>query len=208
MRVSSADLAGAEVRDEAYGWWKVRDRGELSDGIDQGLDRVAETLWEHGPVDGVIGFSQGAALAAMVASLLEPGRPQAFEKSKEAMPYPQSFAELRHPPLKFAVGFSGLLMEHPRYAGFYEPNIQTPVLHVMGSMDTIVEESESMALAERCVGGGAGLIIRHSGNHAVPTSERDIAAVIQFIRNSCSEQDKSVNQSKDEEDVLEMDLPF
>ncbi|KAI4834334.1 FSH1-domain-containing protein [Aureobasidium sp. EXF-8845] len=207
FKVSSADLNGADVREDANGWWKLRERGEPQDGVDEGLNCVAKVLQEHGPVDGVMGFSQGAALAAMVTSLLDPGRADAFAQVKDGMSYPHSFTELEHPPLKFGVCFSGLLNKHQKYAALYEPKIQTPVLHVLGSMDTIVEESESLALAERCVDGGAGMIIRHAGTHTVPSGERDIAAVIQFIRNVYAS--GNVPAKKDEEeDVLDMDMPF
>ena len=207
--VSSADLNGAEVREDANGWWKLRERGELQEGVLEGLNVVATVLKDQGPFDGVMGFSQGAALTAMVVSLLEVERADAFAKVAEGggMEFPSSFAELEHPAFKFGVCFSGLLNKHERYAAFYEPKIATPVLHVLGSMDTIVEESESLALAERCVDGGNGLIIRHAGTHTVPTSERDIAAVIQFIRNVYPSE-KAQSKKEEEEDVLDMDMPF
>lgn len=207
FKVSSADLNGAEVREDANGWWKLRERGEPQDGVIEGLNVVAAVLKEHGPFDGVMGFSQGAALAAMVVSLLETDRADAFAKVSDSMAFPSSFAELEHPPLKFGVCFSGLLNKHQRYAAFYEPRITSPVLHVLGSMDTIVEESESLALAERCADGGAGMIIRHAGTHTVPTSERDIAAVIQFIRNIYPGGTVPAKK-EEEEDVLDMDMPF
>ncbi|KAH0336904.1 FSH1-domain-containing protein, partial [Aureobasidium melanogenum] len=206
FKVSSADLNGAEVREDANGWWKLRERGQLQEGVDVGIDQVAKVLKEFGPMDGVMGFSQGAALAAMVVSLLEPGREEAFGKVQGGMKYPQEIKELQHPPLRFGVCFSGLLNKHEAYTAFYEPKIHTPILHVLGSMDTIVEESESLALAERCADGGKGMVIRHAGTHTVPTSDRDIAAVIQFIRNAFPIEDATAK--KDEEDVLDMDMPF
>lgn len=170
---------------------------------------MAKVLQEQGPFDGVMGFSQGAALAAMVTSLLEAGRADAFAGVRDGMAFPPSFAELQHPSLKFGICFSGLLNKHEKYTAFYEPKIQTPVLHVLGSMDTIVEESESLALADRCVDAGAGNIIRHAGTHTVPTSERDIAAVIQFIRSVYPSGKPPVKkEEEEEEDVLDMDMPF
>ncbi|CAD0113551.1 unnamed protein product [Aureobasidium uvarum] len=206
FRVSSADMNGAEVREDANGWWKLRERGEPQDGVIEGLETVAKVLRENGPMDGVMGFSQGAALTAMVASLLEVGRADAFAKVAGGMEFPESFAQLQHPSLKFGVCFSGLLNKHDAYTAFYEPKIQTPILHVLGSMDTIVEESESLALAERCVDGD-GMIIRHAGTHTVPSSERDIAAVIQFIRNVYPG-GNAPSKKDEEEDVLDMDMPF
>ncbi|KAI5250385.1 FSH1-domain-containing protein [Aureobasidium subglaciale] len=206
--VTSADLNGAEVREDANGWWKLRSRGELQEGFSVGLSSIAKILQDQGPFDGIMGFSQGAALAAMITSLLEPSRDQAFAKVKDGMAFPSCFAELNHPPLTFCVCFSGLLNTHAAYTAFYEPRIQTPVLHVLGSMDTIVEESESLALAERCEeGGGKGGVVRHAGTHTVPSSERDIAAVIQFIRKVYNGEGDERDE-EEEEDVLDMDMPF
>ena len=41
----------------------------------------------------------------------------------------------------------------------------------------------------------------------MPTSERDIAAVIQFIRNVFPSENTPAKKEK-EEDVLDMDMPF
>ncbi|KAI5203580.1 FSH1-domain-containing protein [Aureobasidium subglaciale] len=207
FKVSSADMNGAEVREDANGWWKLRERGEAQEGFSEGLSCVAKVLQENGPFDGIMGFSQGAALAAMITSLLEPEREQAFTDVKDGMAFPSSFTELAHPSLNFCICFSGLLNKHPAYTAFYEPRIRTPVLHVLGSMDTIVEESESLALAERCEDGGKGGVIRHAGTHTVPSSERDIAAVIQFIRNVYTGEVGGKDEEQ-EEDVLDMDMPF
>ncbi|KAI5204056.1 hypothetical protein AUEXF2481DRAFT_8148 [Aureobasidium subglaciale EXF-2481] len=207
--VTSADLNGAEVREDANGWWKLCPRGEPQQGFSIGLSSIAKILQQQGPFDGIMGFSQGAAFAAMITSLLEPSRAQAFANVKGGIAFPSSFAELTHPPLTFCVCFSGLLNKCPAYTAFYEPRIQTPVLHVLGSMDTIVEESESLALAERCEGGGKGGVVRHTGTHTVPSSERDIAAVIQFIRNVyAGEGNAKADEEEEEEDVLDMDMPF
>lgn len=195
------------MRDDANGWWKLRDRGEEQEGVETGLNSVATVLKEHGPMDGVMGFSQGAALAAMVVALLEPCRESAFAELPGGVEFPESFKGLQHPQLQFGVCFSGLRNKHEKYTAFYEPKIQTPVLHVLGSMDTIVEESESLALAERCEDGGKGMVIRHAGTHTVPTSDRDIAAVIQFIRNAFPVADAAAKKDE-EEDVLDMDMPF
>ena len=189
-------MGGVDVRDKAHGWWKLHEGKDGAwEGLDEGLSRIAETLRDHGPVDGVMGFSQGAAVSAITASMLEPGRAEAFSSIKDGIAFPQQFTESQHPPLQFAVCFSGLLAEHPSNAGFYEPKIKTPVLHVIGSMDTIVEESASMAVAERCE--GEDLVVRHPGAHVVPTNERELAAVIQFIRKICGGEDQTKKQGAD-----------
>lgn len=86
-----------EEEPDAFGWWVRRGEGEPYTywGMDKGFERIAQALREEGPFDGVLGFSQGASAAAMVASLLEPGRRGAFERAqgKGGMRYPESFEE-------------------------------------------------------------------------------------------------------------------
>jgi dihydrofolate reductase len=58
---------------DAYTWWHLTGKTPpfLFKGLDVFLDSIAQTILKQDSSDGVIRFSQGAALAAMVASLLE-----------------------------------------------------------------------------------------------------------------------------------------
>jgi dihydrofolate reductase len=113
--------------------------------MDDGLAAVAKVIAEEGPFDGVIGFSQGATMAAMVASLLEPGRKEAFQHFEKdtsegapGIPFPTAFEQLQHSPLKFALLYSGFRAPGARYRAFYEnPPIQTPALHILGTLDSV-----------------------------------------------------------------------
>ncbi|OJJ43451.1 hypothetical protein ASPZODRAFT_136316 [Penicilliopsis zonata CBS 506.65] len=214
---------------EAYGWFRRSNAGNppLYLGLEDGLASVAEVLRKEGPFDGVIGFSQGAAMAAMVASLLETGRKQAFDyfssdatiaskgfdvpdnKPVAGFTFPPSFDSSFHPPFKFAICYSGFRSPGPRYRAFYErPALQTPILHVLGSLDAVVEESRSRALIEACAGDPEkeGRIVNHPGGHFLPSQRPYLDAAVRFIR---EELDKT-NQPGDqvEEDVNDMDVPF
>lgn len=176
-------------------------------------------LKEEGPFDGIIGFSQGAALAAMVGSLLDGGssRREAFahfsntkegESGVSGFPFPESFAELDHPPLKFAICYSGFRSPGPRYRAFYEnPPIQTPVLHVLGSLDAVVDEGRSRALVEACEGDQEklGRVVWHPGGHFLPSQRAYLDAAVVFIK-GCLE--GASNGVKEEEKVEDMDVPF
>lgn len=158
-------------------------------GLDASLAYIASLLAESGPFDGIIGFSQGAALAAMVASLLEENRSDAFVPSElGGIAYPDCFASLTHPPLNFVVSFSGFVASHSDYRAFYTPAIRTPMLHVLGSMDTIVEEEWSMKLVESCHKDGASqpAVLRHSGGHIVPAGKGELNMVVHFIKMNTS----------------------
>lgn len=217
--VKKEDTAEDEEEPEAYGWWTRKDKvesdkvpiegeGFVYEGIDTGMDKVAQVLKEEGPFDGVIGFSQGGAAAGMVASLLEPGRKEAFETAaaKGGMPFPKSFEGDVHPPLKFAVSYSGFApAKNALYGAFYDPKIKTPMLHFLGSVDTVVEESRSLRLAHACE-QHEGRIVYHPGGHFLPSSQKQyVSALVGFIRQILVEAE---GLGKKEESVEDMDVPF
>ena len=200
---------------EAYGWWRRSNTADPPEyaGIETAFDMIADIIAKEGPFDGVMGFSQGAALAAMIASLLErPSRREAFKRAKDtsplAIPYPASFERLQQPPLKFLVSYCGFRAPGERYNGFYdEPTIQTPSCHVNGSLDTLVEESRWRTLMEACGGEGMTRLVIHPGGHFVPSGKQYLETVADFIRSSTSPQNGEVD-AKDEERVEDMDMPF
>ncbi|KAL2860249.1 serine hydrolase FSH [Aspergillus pseudodeflectus] len=213
----AADSEETEI--ESYGWYRRSNTAEppLYVGLEDGLDTIAKVLSEEGPFDGVIGFSQGAAMAAMVVSLLEEKRQDAFahfasssSSGVEGFAYPASFAKLSHPALKFAVCYSGFRSPGDRYRAFYEsPPIQTPVLHVLGSLDAVVEESRSRSLIEACVGDpeAEGKVVWHPGGHFLPSQRPYLDAAVRFIR-ECLDGAVQKDNANHEEDVNDMDLPF
>lgn len=220
MKLRPSDIPGYDAskvneedgEPEAYGWWRRSNTADPPEyvGIEDGLSVVADTLNKEGPFDGVMGFSQGAALAAMVTSMLEgDSRKAVFKavqaKSQLAFPYPQSFANLSHPPLKFCVLYAGFVAPGDRYTAFYEPTISTPTCHFIGSLDTVVEEARTDRLVE--VTGGETNVTRivHPGGHFVPNNRQYLDAVVAFIKAKTTEAGK---QDPKEESVEDMDMPF
>lgn len=220
MKLRASDVPGFDVSKvenesnevEAYGWWR---RSNTSDppeyvGLEEGLAVVADTMKAEGPFDGVMGFSQGAAMAAMVSSLLEgESRKEAFKaaqaKSKLAMAYPSSFANLDHPPLKFCVSYSGFIAPGNRYAAFYEPSIRTPLCHFIGSLDTVVEEARTNLLVDAAGGAEKTTVVVHPGGHFVPNNRQYLDTVVAFVKARTTETD---GPGKKEESVGDMDVPF
>ncbi|KAE8416177.1 serine hydrolase FSH [Aspergillus pseudocaelatus] len=233
LRLNPADIPGYEPSQEtptepleAYGWFRRSNTASPPEylGLEDGLAAVAKVMSEEGPFDGVIGFSQGAAMAAMVVSLLEPGRKEAFARFLDAnvasegkgeadavvsgVPFPKAFEELSHPPFKFALCYSGFRSPGARYRGFYEsPALQTPILHILGSLDAVVEESRSRALVEACAGDPEkeGKVVWHPGGHFLPSQRPYLDAAVRFIREQLEGGNK---KDAEEEDVNDMDLPF
>ncbi|CCU82453.1 unnamed protein product [Blumeria hordei] len=184
----SAKRLDADEENELWGWWTRDMDSDLFAGLEQGLASIARVIRENGGIDAIMGFSQGAAAAAFVASLLEPGREQAFadvrKKNPSAMHFPEDWRDLSTlcpNGLKFAVIFSGFLPMHPSYRAFFKPRIQAPTLHIIGTLDSVIDEFRSIALAERCVSKGKKLVY-HQGGHIVPNSRLIKGVLTSFIR--------------------------
>ncbi|KAI1919168.1 Family of serine hydrolases 3 [Ophidiomyces ophidiicola] len=239
---------------ELYAWWRRVTGIDPPEYLqfDCGLEVVANVLRDEGPFDGVIGFSQGAAFAAMLAGLLEDGRQEAFEYFSKlennsspltrasgsfAQPiptqlpqpvigtvsgvsFPTPFLGLTQPPLKFAICYSGFRAPGARYRAFYErPAIRTPILHVLGSLDAIVDESRSRFLIDSCAGDPEkeGKVIWHPGGHFLPCQRPYLDGAAKFIK-ECLElgggPDKSEirrgggGKSETDSPVEDMAMPF
>jgi hypothetical protein len=54
--------------------------------------------------------------------------------------------KVTHQPLDFAICFSGFKLQHQNYERFYRPKIQTPILHFIASLDTMITEQLTQEL--------------------------------------------------------------
>lgn len=270
-----------EEAPEAYGWWKRKDVSIMRDGqagrqqqhgqdqrqggvrkeeteviyagLSASLSFIADVIKTSGPFDGIIGFSQGAAFAAMIASLLEgSARKRAFETTAGGMSYPDCFltttttttttttaddddidvvegegegeggeerereSTMIQPPLKFAVCYSGFKAPGKTYGAFYSPRIRrTPILHVLGQLDVVVEEARARELVGACE-GGEGRVVVHPGGHFVPSQKAWLDAVVGFVRECVMEEEEGgeggkrgrKGEERKEERVEDMDVPF
>ncbi|KAI4175130.1 MAG: hypothetical protein LQ343_001891 [Gyalolechia ehrenbergii] len=236
IRLDPADIPGynapsgnndEEEPEPAFGWWRRKDLPHpmqqsqteiIYTGLQDGLTRIGETIKTEGPFDGVIGFSQGACAAGMVASLLEPGRRGVFAKAacegkalKEK--FPVAFHELLalQPPLKFAIIYSGFPAPNElRYGNFYDPKLKTPTLHFLGSVDGVVDEGRSRALVERCENAR---VVVHPGGHFLPSQRPWLDAAVGYVRECMEAAGDGVGgnwerKRNEEEGVEDMDVPF
>ncbi|KAI9716133.1 MAG: hypothetical protein M1812_005561 [Candelaria pacifica] len=218
LKLSLTEIPGLDTSDEniesddldAWAWWRKNDQTGEYEGMDQGLARIADVLKSEGPFAGVVGFSQGAAVAGMVASLLEKGRKDAFKKQEQngGIPYPDCFlidGKVIHSPLSFAISYSGFGAPSERYRAFYEPKIETPVLHFLGSLDSVVEESRSQQLIDACVGKREERVVFHPGGHFLPSQKQFLNAVVGFIREVITSDGGGIGVEEKAED---MNVPF
>lgn len=154
-------------------WWDPSAL-ENVDRIDDTLRHMAKILEQYGPFDGIVGFSQGGALAAIMAGLLE--------RSVKNRPF--SF-NTTHPRVAFVVSYSGYREHHNVLQNFYEHKIQTPILHFINPDDPIVSEDRCIRLTERCADIDGRVVSYTSPFHRVPTSKQTRLALKRFLSEFC-----------------------
>jgi pimeloyl-ACP methyl ester carboxylesterase len=169
--------AGEENQPDTWAWFRKDEASGAYRLLDEGMATIAESIREVGGIDGVCGFSQGGAMTGLVTAALEPDR---------EIPEGQDgdwARKLRDAnggrPAKFAISYSGFFAPVESLKWCYEPKIKTPTLHYLGSLDTVVEESRSQALIDRCQ---EPLVVTHPGGHYVPVSKEWVMPLAGFIK--------------------------
>ncbi|KAJ3163584.1 Ovarian cancer-associated protein 2 [Geranomyces michiganensis] len=121
-------------------WW---DPTGMPSGLDQSLELISAT-WRNAspPFDGILGFSQGATMAALALPTLDP-------------------------PSKFSIHVAGFYPIDPAQVAMLSAVPALPSLHVMGRADAWVTPARSEALRARFTGPQT---LVHDGGHFVPTN--------------------------------------
>ena len=162
-----------EERGAALGWFNVGEtapgaRPAISTqyvGVEATLECIRAAVEEHGPFDGVLGFSQGATMAAYCCL-----RPETWWKAGAA------------PPFRFAILFSAFLPRDPAWSLVAaEPSKSLPTFHCFGQSDDRVPPKSCLAVAA-CF--DAPRHHPHEGGHGVPSDAPLRAALKEFI-SSC-----------------------
>jgi fermentation-respiration switch protein FrsA (DUF1100 family) len=136
-----------------FGWWHEGFRG-----WERTRDWTIELLRTGPRIDGIFGFSQGAALTGLLAALRDndPSTPQ-FE---------------------FAIMAGGFTSTMPQHAGLYRHKLTVPSVHVTGRADTIVPRRDSLLLAGRFADP---LIVEHPGGHVIPSGPAVTEPIASFL---------------------------
>ncbi|KAG7885079.1 hypothetical protein KL938_001336 [Ogataea parapolymorpha] len=187
LKIQKADLPfevppseNAEEEFDYRGWWQPNDDYDLQ----PALDAVKNYYKEHGPFIGIMGFSQGAGLAAVVCS-----------KYAEIIGQPKASEEL-----KFAILYAGFKLKPQQYQKYYENKIKLPTLHIFGELDTVVSPDRAEALVESCENA---TVLKHPGGHFVPSTKDLIRKEIAWVENVLSESKENPDSKKDEDKELE-----
>jgi acetyl esterase/lipase len=148
-----------------FGWWHAVARENAPDAEDPGVGPgskyykgwprtrqwAAEYFAKHGPFDGVMGFSQGAALTGLLSGLRSPGGKPTSEK-------PLAF--------DFAVMVGGFPAVDAGLAKLYGgwDDFPMPSAHIIGRTDFIVPPGLSRTLASTFKDP---VLLEHPGGHVV-----------------------------------------
>lgn len=177
---------------ELRAWFDLRYVQNPPSGLMHSLDMLAGVLQRDGPFDGVIAFSQGTVMAALLASLLQgQARYDAFSRALQTkanvMPYPEAFLKLQHPPFKFGVLYAGRVGMGSYYDWLYnDPPIDTPFCHFVGKWDPMVDPEERDRVLRTLSAGHGSKTIVHNGGHFVPVDDASTAHVVEFIAKTVS----------------------
>jgi hypothetical protein len=136
-----------------FGWWH-----EGFAGWERTRDWAVELLRAGPPVDGLFGFSQGAALTGLLAGL------------RDSQPSLIQF--------EFAIMVGGFTSTLPEHAGLFRRKLAVPSVHVTGRADTIVGRRDSLRLADRFADP---LIIEHDGGHIIPGQSAVAGPISSFL---------------------------
>ncbi|KAI6692138.1 hypothetical protein NL676_019848 [Syzygium grande] len=130
---------------------------------------IEDFMVKNGPFDGLLGFSQGAALSAALPGMQE-----------------EKFAGIgtqKVPKIKFVILFSGAKLGGLKYsaprlaANAFSTPIECPSLHVIGETD--FQKTEGIALLDSFVDP---LVIHHPEGHTVPNlDDQSLETVHNFI---------------------------
>lgn len=134
-------------------WWFTNDNGtfeskkycDISIGLEESLEVVDAAFKEHGPFDGILGFSQGAAFVCMICGMKTKG---VFQHD-----------------FKFAILVAGFKSRCSLHLPYYESKTNIPTLHVFGETDQVIPQEMSEELLQYFQDPKT---VIHPGGHYVP----------------------------------------
>jgi pimeloyl-ACP methyl ester carboxylesterase len=151
-------------------WWNATDDGRIYRGWESARDSIGELIAKHQPA-ALLGFSQGAILASVLAALSARGE---------------------FPKLEFAVIIAGSMPRAESLSALFDIPIEMPSLHVWGERDALAA-SRAAPLAERFAEAQRQTMI-WPGPHVIPTRGPAAERILSFVATAVSE--RSVNRQQ------------
>ncbi|KAF5818612.1 putative dihydrofolate reductase [Helianthus annuus] len=144
-----------------YEWFQFHKDYKRYENFDECVEYIEECMIEHAPIDGLLGFSQGAILSAALAGLQAKG-----------------MALTRVPKIGFLMIISGAKLINEALAEkAYSPPLQCPSLHFLGDKDFIKPHGiELLKSFEN------PMVIHHPKGHTIPRlDEEGLETMLKFM---------------------------
>jgi predicted esterase len=154
-------LGGFRPKPPNLQWWSATDDGSQYAGWDATRAHLTAELAAH-PDAGLLGFSQGAAVAAALAAASSQGL---------------------IPPLRFVVAIAGFIPRAHTIAPLFDVPVRIPSLHVWGLGDGMAKQAQR--LTER-FDPEQREIVTWAGRHIVPTSGEAADAIVDLVQRHAS----------------------
>ena len=168
-------------------WWRRH-----GSGWQDSVRLIANVISTSTPFDGIVAFSQGAALSALLHARLQPGlgsfvvcaggsaRSLPSDTFMHTMPSVASMAENPTSPCPLSIS----------------PNVRS--FHFIGARDTLTPPEDQLGLA-RCF--ATMMVHHHTAGHVFPSHATDLDACIAFIRTASNHQPALPGSRRDEPSV-------
>lgn len=155
-------------KDSGCGWWfsrpddyfKAQDESDCIKGFEESLKAIETCFEESGPFDGILGFSQGAAMLGLLCGLQQQGK--------------LSFS------FKFAIFSSAFRSRSTPHQYLYSEKITLPTLHIFGEADQVIDKSMSEEFLQYF---DEPETLIHAGGHFIPATSAQKPTYLQFLEN-------------------------
>ncbi|KAJ1892387.1 Ovarian cancer-associated protein 2 [Kickxella alabastrina] len=175
---ASNDGAKNNEEESSLAWWnQSEDSDRVWQEIRASIRAVAQVIRDEGPFDGIVGFSQGAGMAAILCALAQlasvaknssnPGL--ALEKMSEDVRAAVADLGLSQ-GFGFGLFFAGFYPGMPQFAEIMQRagKLELRSMHVMGEADAIVSPERGAELAHKAF--CRAVTAYHPGGHFMPSN--------------------------------------
>ncbi|CAN0877308.1 Esterase AGAP003155 [Linum grandiflorum] len=144
-----------------YEWFQFNKEFTEYRNFDECLAYIEELMIKHAPIDGLLGFSQGAILSAGLPGLQAKG-----------------LALTKVPKIKFLIIVGGAKFKAPSVAeNAYASPVECPSLHFLGELDFLKPYGKE--LLESC---SDAVVVHHPKGHTIPRiDEKGMVTVTSFL---------------------------
>jgi len=149
------------------GWWfssegknyNAQQFTDFTEGFEESLNVISETIENEGPFDGILAFSQGASFLSMICSL-------------------RDMNDARFQNFRFAILVAGFKSRQTSHKLYYEKCITIPSFHIIGDTDAVIPREMSDDLLQHFENP---LVLRHEGGHFIPSISKCKQTIFEFL---------------------------